>query len=147
MLLQRNPEAAKSKRTPVLLMAALMLAASYSTWTLADATLANFDSTHRSPGSFYVIFKKEADLASVARTGPDAPKVLPELLPTSKETTWRLATALCAEINAGLAGINFNPPHVAFITRDASDDAIRNILAKDPRIAVISANIETQSPR
>jgi len=90
----------------------------------ADALLNNLDAQHRSAGSFYVVFKPAAQLATVPGTGPGAPKVLPDVLPTSKEGTWRLAAALCAQINAHLAGINYVPPHVAFMLRDASDDAV-----------------------
>ena len=117
-------------------------AASSASKSAADAKLSNFDSQHRAPGSFYVIFKTPAELAVIPRTGPNAPKVLPQLALTSMDAAWHLAAALCIQIHAQLAGVNYVPPHVAFITRGASDAAMREVLAKDPRIAEISANIE-----
>ena len=124
------------------LLALVVILALQSSKSAADAKLSNFDSQHRAPGSFYVIFKTDAELAVIPHTGAKAPKVLPQVTPTSKDAVWRLAAALCAQIQAQLAGINYVPPHVAFITRGASDAAMREVLAKDPRIAEISANIE-----
>jgi hypothetical protein len=124
------------------LLALVPVLALQSSKSAADATLSNFDSQHRAPGSFYVIFKTPAELAAMPRTGPKAPKVLSQVVPTSKDAVWRLAAALCAQIHAQLAGINYVPSHAAFITRGASDAAMREVLGKDPRIAEISANIE-----
>jgi hypothetical protein len=123
-------------------LALVVILALQSSNSAADAKLSNFESQHRAPGSFYVIFKTDAELAAIPRTGPKAPKVFPQVTPTSKDAVWRLAAALCTEIHAQLAGINYVPPHAAFITRGASDAAMREVLAKDPRIAEISANIE-----
>jgi hypothetical protein len=122
------------------LAALAVILALHSSESAADARLLGFDSQHRVPGSFYVVFKTDSELASIPRTGPNAPKVLPHLNPTSKEAVWRLASALCAQIHAELAGVNYVPPHAAFITRGASDAAVREVLAKDPRIAEIGAN-------
>jgi hypothetical protein len=125
------------------LLASLVVVALSPGSSLADARLSGFDSLHRVPGSFYIEFKTGPDLALVPHTGPKAPNVLPHLTPTSKEAVWRLARALCAEIHARLVGINYVLPSAAFITAGASDAAVREVLAKDPRIAEISANIET----
>jgi hypothetical protein len=126
------------------LLALVAILAVHPGKSVADAKLSNFDSQHRVLGSFYVVFKSDAELAVIPHTGPGVPKVLPQLALASKDTVWRLAAALCAEIHAQLVGINYVPPHAAFITQGASDAAMREVLAKDPRIAEISANIEMQ---
>jgi hypothetical protein len=129
-------------RLNLVLLALVVILALQSSKSAADAKLSNFDSQHRAPGSFYVIFKTPAELAVIPHTGPNAPKVLPQLALTSIDAAWHLAAALCIQIHAQLAGVNYVPPHVAFITRGASDVAMREVLAKDPRVAEISANIE-----
>jgi hypothetical protein len=108
----------------------------------AAATILNLNSKGRIPGESYVVFKSEADLRSVPKTGLGAPTILPDVLPTSMERVRRLASALCAAIQAQVKGINFiNPNAAAFIIKGASDQAVRDVLAKDPRIAEISADI------
>jgi hypothetical protein len=106
----------------------------------ADARLLGLDSPNRVPGSFFVVFKTGPELAAVTRTGPAAPKVLPQVFPTSDDSTRRLAEALCEQIHGHLAGLSYGPSYAAFGVHDASDSLVRDILAKDPRIAEIGAN-------
>jgi hypothetical protein len=65
----------------------------------ADARLLGLDSPNRVPGSFFVVFKTGPELAAVTRTGPAAPKILPQLYPTSEDSARRLAEALCEQIH------------------------------------------------
>jgi hypothetical protein len=106
----------------------------------ADARLVGLDSPKRVPGSFFVVFKTGPELAAVARTGPAAPKVLPQVFPTSKDSARRLAEALCEQVHGQLAGLSYGSSYAAFGVHDASDTLVRAILAKDPRIAEIGAN-------
>jgi hypothetical protein len=47
---------------------------------------------------------------------------------------------LCATTSARLAGVTFfDSGYAAFTVSDASDEAVRSILAKDPRIAELDA--------
>lgn len=114
----------------------------YSTRLVADARLVGFDSPDRSSGSFYVVFKSGAELAAVPRTGPGAPQILPWVFPTSDGSAIRIAEALCSRIQARLSGVTYSPSHAAFVVRNASDAAIREVLARDPRIAEIGANMK-----
>jgi hypothetical protein len=106
----------------------------------ADARLLGLDSPNRVPGSFFVVFKTGPELVAVARTGPAAPKVLPQVFPTSKDSDLRLAEALCEQIHGQLEGLSYSPSSAAFVVRRASDTLVHDILAKDPRIAEIGAN-------
>lgn len=108
--------------------------------TLADAKLLGLDSPTRIRGSFFVVFKSGADLASVAHAGPIAPTLLPQLVPTSEYAARRLAVALCDQIHAEFVGFSYYPGYAAFIVHKASDSAVRDVLAKDPRISEIGAN-------
>ena len=118
----------------------LVFALAYSAVSVADATLVGIESSRRVPGSFLVIFKSAWDLEAAPRTGLGAPTVLPDLLPVSEYSTRMLAEALCNHIHARVRNVSYWPPYAAFWVEGAQDVAVREFLAKDPRIAEIEAN-------
>jgi hypothetical protein len=107
----------------------------------ADATLSNPDSPHRSPGSFWVTFKSPRQLSAIPRSQLASLTVLPGVLPDSETNLRRLANALTQRIGATVQGIAWSPDQPSIWIEKASNDAIVNILAKDPRIESIGANI------
>ena len=109
--------------------------------TLADAMLSNLHSSHRSPGSFWITFKKPSELGKISVGELQAVTVLPGVLPNSETNLRLLATAWTRQIGAELTGVSWDADHPAFSVRNATDEAITKQLAKDPRIESIGANI------
>jgi hypothetical protein len=121
----------------VLFLIALTLSAGVAH---SDAKLVGLDSKKRIPGSFFVVFKGGSDLTMIPVDGQGAPAVLPKVQPISRDSASILATALCATISARLTGVTFfDSGYAAFTVSDGSDEAVRSMLAKDPRIAEIDA--------
>jgi hypothetical protein len=117
---------------------------------LGDVPVVGIDSSQRVVGSLYVTFKSPSELAALQATGPGAPSVLPGVLPLSTDSTKRLVAALCRQMHAKLCDFLYfkgSPDFAGFIVHDAPDDAIRNFLAKDPRVAGIGANFPLEHVR
>jgi len=110
---------------------------------LSDAKLLNFDAPHRVAGEYYIVFKRSAALAAIPRSGPGAPVLLPNVEPKGETQVRQLATALAKSIDARVGGVILSKAQVAFIIAGASEQKIRDVLAKDPRIDVISPGIAT----
>jgi hypothetical protein len=105
----------------------------------ADATLSGLDSPDRVPGSFVVFFKTGVELAALVRYGPVGAKVLPRVLPTSEGSARRLAEALCKRVHGKMRDLGYGSSYTRFVVDNASETLVREILAKDPRIAQIRA--------
>lgn len=110
---------------------------------LSDAKLLNFDAPHRVAGEYYIVFKLGAALAAIPRSGPGSPVLLPNVEPTGETQVRQLATALAKSIGARVGGVIISKAQMAFIIGGASEQKVRDILAKDPRIDVISPGIAT----
>jgi hypothetical protein len=107
----------------------------------ADATLSNLDSPHRNPGSFWVTFKSCTELAKLSQAQLQSLGVLPSVLPVSEDTLLKLATAMAAQVGGTVESWTYLANGSTFSIKGASDNAIANILAKDPRLKSIDANI------
>lgn len=110
--------------------------------TEKGARLLNFDSPSRVAGRYIVVFKNSAELADVPRSGRGAPKVLPDVVPTSKASIERLAAALAAQTGGTVYQVFSEPSLMGFWLVGASDADIRSILVVDPRIAHIEAELD-----
>lgn len=105
-----------------------------------DARLVNFESKGRVPGSFVVVFKTQAELAAVPVDGPGSPAISPKVFPVSRNSTAALAEAISKSIGAHVTRVIYLDGGTAeFSISGATDENIRKILAKDPRIAEIIA--------
>jgi hypothetical protein len=99
------------------------------------------DSPHRSLGSFWITFKTSAELDNLSRSELNSVRVLPGVVPTDRDTLGRLAIALAVEVGGSVEGYFYSREGSTFSIKDASDSAVIGILAKDPRLASIGANI------
>jgi hypothetical protein len=128
---------------PRYLLCLVVLALGCPLPSLADAELLGIDSTQRVHGSFFVSFKTEAELGAIPKSGVGAPLTLPNVQPTTLESTKLLVEALCNQMHPSRCDPIFfegSPNFAGFMLHDAPDDAIRGFLAKDPRISKIGAN-------
>ncbi len=108
----------------------------------ADAKLLHFDrpANERVPGQYYVLFKTEQELRQLPslfadpRSGIKKPKILPENLPTTTQTSRTLAEALAASVHGHVV-----PPYESpYEGRQGFwiklPENMVMMLAKDPRI-------------
>lgn len=112
--------------------------------TSRGAKLLNFDSTGRMEGAYYVEFKSAADLHKLAGARELKTSVLPDLLPVSESAVRRLAEALARSINGTVKHIFMTEQRNAFSLRGVSEEDVRRVLAKDPRIEFIEAVLGTR---
>jgi hypothetical protein len=110
--------------------------------TTTGARLLNLDSSIRIPGRYFVRFKSEDKLSTIARSGSGAPTILPHVLPTSDESVRVLALAL-AESVVGVVRRVLSGKMKAFVIDEVSKDAIKR-LAKDPRIEFIEPVMKSE---
>ncbi len=115
---------------------------------LADARLENLDlpADKRVAGEYQIVFRKPSELKQLVAQYSDTtsgvlkPAVLPDTLPLTAETLNSLAQALAKSIGGQVILVfpSTNDVPALFAIKGVSDDAVRT-LAKDPRIAVITA--------
>ena len=105
----------------------------------AAAPVENQASAQRVPGEYYVTFRSLRSPEQVGSLGSGL--VLPNLMPTDRRSTSKLARALCAR-----AGVKFvyvvvseSGMHRGFLMQGASDGVVAAI-AKDPRVALVTAS-------
>jgi hypothetical protein len=108
----------------------------------ADAKLLHFDTpaSERVPGQYYVLFKTEQELRQLPslfadpRSGVKKPRVLPDNLPTTTQTSRALAEALAASVH----GHVLPPYECPYEGRQGFwiklPENMVMLLAKDPRI-------------
>jgi len=119
------------------------------------ARLANFDAEHRAAGSFYVILKSDADLSEFedvigeatpdSIVGDESKTAASGQIPARAEAVRRMGSQLMGRMHGGrVSGVNVAGAHRAFLVDGASDDEMRSVVALDPRIETVSANIEVR---
>ena len=104
--------------------------------------LVNFENPSRVRGKFIVVFKSEEKLAAAPRVGEGAAKFSADVMPVDAESTKTLAAAMAERVK-GVLGRVFakNPGFRAFSLHDVSDEDIKLLLADDPRIDFIEAQL------
>lgn len=110
--------------------------------TSVSAKLHNLDSPTRLPGQYIVMFSSPAALACISTSQLSSLPVLPGVTPDSPQASRRLADALAQSIRATVISVwDMHPP--MFAIRGATDGDVE-MLARDPRIASIEANLRTK---
>lgn len=112
----------------------------------SSARLENLDSQTRVPGQHYIMFKLPAALACIGTSQLSSLRVLPRVMPDSPQAYRRLAHGLARSIHATVTRVWDSLP-AGFDIGDATDGGVE-MLARDPRIALIGANltIKEQAP-
>lgn len=107
--------------------------------TSISAKLENLDSPTRVPGQYIVMFKLPAALACISASRLSSLRILPGVTPDSPKASRQLADALAESIRATVTSVwDMQPP--MFAIRGATDGGVE-MLARDPRIASIEANL------
>lgn len=107
------------------------------------AQLYNLNSPRRIPGQYIVTFRSPEDLACVSSTELNALRILPGLAPDSPRASRQLADALARSIGATVIAVSDRTLPVSFLIGNTNDREAR-VLARDPRIATIEANLRTE---
>jgi hypothetical protein len=126
----------------VRLLLSIVLMSTLVSVAAADARLLHFDmpASERIPGHYYVLFKTEPELRQLPRlfadprSGVKKPRVLPDIRPTTAQTSRALAEALAVSVHGRVL-----PPYESpYEGRQGFwiklPDNMVSILAKDPRI-------------
>jgi len=148
----RNVKGSKSVRVVatacVQLFASIVLGTTVTPEAHADAKLLHFDTpaSERVPGQYYVLFKTEQELRQLPsllaepKSGVKKPRVLPDNLPTTTQTSRALAEALAASVHGRVI-----PPYESpYEGRQGFwielPENMLSVLAKDPRIESLERN-------
>lgn len=108
--------------------------------TSVSAKLLNLKSPTRVPGQYMVIFKSPTALACISSSKLNSVRILPGVMPDSPQATRRLADALAQSIRATVIGAWDVGSTPTFAIRGATDQSVE-MLARDPRIAIIEADL------
>jgi hypothetical protein len=139
----------RSATTCVQLLAWVVLIGACTPEAHADAQLLHFDTpaSERVPGQYYVLFKTEQELRQLPslfadpRSGVKKPRVLPDNLPTTTQTSRALAEALAASVH----GHVLPPYECPYEGRQGFwiklPENMVMALAKDPRIESLEPDV------
>lgn len=97
-----------------------------------EARLVDFDSVGSVPGSYFIQFKQVTNGASKASA------IAPGIAPTSEANANRVSEALAASVGGKAVMVVFNSKGAGFTLEGVTENAIRNVIAKDPRIDLIA---------
>ena len=95
------------------------------------------------PGQYMVMFKSAPALACISSSKLNAVRILPGVMPDSSQASRKLADALAQSIGATVIGAWDVESTPTFAIRGATDQGIE-MLARDPRIAIIEADLRVK---
>lgn len=111
--------------------------------TSVSAMLLNLRSPTRVPGQYMVMFKSAAALACISSSKLNSVRILPGVMPDSPQASRRLADALAQSIRATVIAAWDVESTPTFAIRGATDQGVE-MLARDPRIAIIEADLRVE---
>jgi len=113
--------------------------------TPLSAKLLNARSPTRVPGQYMVMFKSPAALTCISSSKLNSLRILPGVMPDSPQASRRLAYALAQSIHATVIAAWNVGSAPTFAIRGATDQSVA-MLARDPRIAIIQADLTVKKP-
>jgi hypothetical protein len=111
----------------------------------ADVQVEAFDADKHVTGAYFVTFKPVRELRSMPRAGANAPTVLPFALPITEAAARRIGEAFAARIGARLGRSYTLRGSDTFmvVLRNAPDEGIDGVVARDPRVQSIRRVLQT----
>jgi len=136
--MQRFGRKAKSGFGTIIL---ILIALTTHAWA-ADAPILNLDSPERIPGSFNVTLRSDVDLAEFEEAANSAIAKRSTKMSIEPEAVRQLGLQWIGRMKkAQVSGVNVVGKYRSIFIEGASDDEIRNIVAKDPRVETVAANM------
>lgn len=111
---------------------------------VGTATITNMDSPGRIEGQFYVEFRSPEEIRQLAKSADFKPLILPELVPADRSSAEALAAALAAAAHGKVMKMMISKRASAFSVEGVSDEAMREVIARDPRVRLVEPNARVE---